>query len=76
MGATVATAPDGDLVLFADIEEALRSASRYAWLEPVLFGSENDALVRARTQHIELAVRKHNLRNQAAVDWAMRECPL
>ena len=66
-------ADSGDLVLFADVEQALRDQAKARWMQPLLDGTEG-----------ELADRRGaaifygwgiGLRGDALVDEAMRRCP-
>lgn len=58
---------------FADIEEALRNAARFAWVLPVVSG-DDDALADLRTQALAAGLMR-GYKGVVLVDWAMSECP-
>ncbi len=63
---------DGDLVKFADVEEALRDKDRLAWLLPVISGDdEHVANQRTRALAAGLVL---GLQGIALVDHAMKVC--
>lgn len=63
----------GELVLFADVEEALRDATRYAWLMPV-FEGRDEALADRRAVALAAGL-TIGLSGNALVDWAMEGVP-
>lgn len=63
----------GDLVLFADIEPALRDADRFAWLLPVI-GGDDDDVANARTQALAAGLLCGKT-GVALVDFARERCP-
>jgi hypothetical protein len=63
----------GDLVLFADIEPALRDADRFKWLLPVIAGN-GDHVTRIRAQALADGLTL-GLTGSGLVDFARRRCP-
>ena len=72
LGATLDPGPAGDLVLFADVEEALKDSGRLRWLMPVLQGDDDRlAMQRAQALSAGLLLGKSGME---LVDFAMGEC--
>jgi hypothetical protein len=65
---------DGDLVKFADVEEALQDKDRLEWLLPVLAGRPVDPVAEARTRALAAGVQV-GLAGRHLVDWAREGCP-
>lgn len=65
--------PEGEVVLFADIEEALHDSKRLAWLRPIIEGHGGYiAESRCASLAYGLAV---GLTGNELVDYAMQRCP-
>jgi hypothetical protein len=67
-------ADSGDLVLFADVEQALRDAAKARWMQPLLDGSDDRTVTDARGVALYVA-HGLGLRGDALLDEAMRRCP-
>lgn len=62
----------GDMVLFQDVEEALRDTERLKWMMPLINGSQaevHDARRAALNRHRSLG-----FRGKALVDAAIKDC--
>ena len=64
----------GDLVKFADVEEALQDRDRLDWLMPVIAGSPGDKVGYQRSLALAAGV-THGLRGRHLVDWAREGSP-
>lgn len=67
----------GSLVLFADVEPALRSATRFEWVRPLVSGdvTPEDTATAERRGAALFAAYRLGLRGVEMVDDAMRRCP-
>lgn len=63
----------GNLVLFADIEPALKDQTRFQWILPLIDGSDNEHS-EARSFAL-FNCHQEGFRGLALVDEAMRRCP-
>lgn len=68
MGPTLDPAEAGDLVLFADVEEALHDRERLEWLLPVISGNDDD-LANERTARLATGIVR-GLQGRELVDFA------
>lgn len=59
----------GDLVKFADVEEALQDKDRLEWLFPALAGKHGDPVGNSRTAALTAGL-QIGLTGRALVDWA------
>lgn len=65
--------PGGAMVLFADVEPALRDSVRLTWLLPVLQGTDDDPEVSFRSGALAMGLQQ-GLTGLALVDCAMEAC--
>jgi len=68
------TAPTDGAILFADVEDALHDAARFAWLLPLIDGSAESIGMLARSRAL-FAAHGKGLRGRALVDEAMKAAP-
>lgn len=61
-------APEGRVVLFADVEEALQDRERFDWIRPIIEG-DDDAVANHRTAALADGIAA-GLRGRALVDFA------
>jgi len=63
----------GDLVLFRDVEDALRDSTRFKWLLPTF--SADDEVAGDRRNRALSRLHRQGLRGVKLVDQAMKDCP-